>query len=106
MRSVSLMLPSSMHGAAHTRLVEPPQIQEVVTDMNVLVAQQGDQIDALADNVDHAGYMTSVARQEVTKAKRLQDINRRYAVRPPVRIDVEWILCMNAVNDASRNEHF
>lgn len=74
--------------------------------MNVLVAQQGDQIDALADNVDHAGCMTSVARQEVTKAKRLQDMNRRYAVRPAMRIDVEWILCMSAVNDALRNEHF
>ena len=45
--------------------------------MNVLVAQQGEQIDALADNVDHAAHMTSDARDEVTKAKRLQDINRR-----------------------------
>lgn len=45
--------------------------------MNVLVAQQGEQIDALADNVDHAAHMTGDARDEVTKAKRLQDINRR-----------------------------
>ena len=53
------------------------ELQEVMTDMSVLVHQQGEQVDSLADNVDHAAMITADAREDIIRAKKLQDINRR-----------------------------
>ena len=52
-------------------------LKEVMVDMSVLVQQQGEGVDAIANNLDHAAVVTEAAKNELTKAKRLQDINRR-----------------------------
>ena len=52
-------------------------LQEVMTDMSVLVHQQGEQVNSLADNVDHTSMITTEAREDIIQAKRLQDMNRR-----------------------------